>query len=57
MKVEAAIIGRRVVGLVREDMSEHHTRCPRCGCLLDMRKLDRLTRHERRCEADPANVC
>ena len=57
MKAEPAIIGRRVVGLIRDDLPDHHIRCPRCGCLLDMRKLDRLIRHEQRCEADPANDC
>lgn len=57
MKVDAVLDGRRVFGLVRGDLPEHFTRCPRCGFLLDMRRLDGLIRHEQRCEADVANDC
>ena len=52
MKAEPAIEGRRVIGLVRDDLPVHHIRCPRCDCLLDMRKLDGLIRHDQRCEAE-----
>jgi hypothetical protein len=53
VRVEPAITGRRVVGLVRGDVPEHHIRCPACRTLLDMRDLGAVLEHEETCPLTP----
>ena len=48
MRAEA-VAGRRVMGLIRPDVPEHHTLCPACGALLDMRDLAEVLEHDDVC--------
>ncbi|WP_271083538.1 hypothetical protein [Brevundimonas sp. NIBR11] len=56
MKVEPAIIGRRVLGLVGQGLPDHQIRCPDCRQVIHMRDLAAVLSHERRHIADVANV-